>query len=157
MRSISLEDIVNELELISDDGLSFFQKLSGELIHISSYELKNLSKAKTNSSNEKFAENDYLKLPNKKEINEESLMLKFLLSNQNQNVREAITILQKNHKLNYWQLRNVILHYNIGNEWYKYKREAFQKIAIDWCKKNIESMPQSILQEIQISNNINCS
>lgn len=157
MRSISLEDINNELELISDDGLSFFHKLSGDLIHLSSYELKNLSRAKINSSSEIFVENDYLKLPDKKEINEESLMLNFLLNNQNQNVREAVTILQKDHKLNYWQLRNVILHYKIGNEWYKYKREAFQKIAIEWCNKNIESMPHSILQEIQISNNINYS
>lgn len=154
MRSISLEDIVNELELISDDGLSFFHKLSGELIHISSYELKNLSKAKTNSSNESFTKADYLKLPTKNEINEHNLMLDFLRNNPNKSISEEVTNLEKDHNTNYWQLRNVILHYNIGNEWYKYKREAFQKIAIDWCKKNIESMPQSILKEIQINNHV---
>lgn len=157
MRSISLEDIVNELELISDDGLSFLHKLSGELIHLSSYELKNLSKAKIDSSNESFTESDYLKLPAKNEINECDLMLNFLRHNPISSISEEIANLEKDHNTNYWQLRNLILHYNIGNEWYKYKREEFQKIAIEWCNKNIESMPHSILQEIQISNNINYS
>lgn len=154
MRSISLEDIVNELELISDDGLSFFQKLSGELIHISSYELKNLSKAKIDSSNESFTEADYLKLPTKNEINEHNLMLNFLRNNPNKSISEEVTNLVKDHNTNYWQLRKIILHYNIGKEWYKYKREAFQKIAIEWCNKNIESIPKSILKEIQINNHV---
>lgn len=157
MRSISLEDIINELELISDDGLSFLHKLSGELIHLSSHEQKNPIKAKTDSSKEDFTEADYLRLPTKNEINEHNLILTFLRNNPNKIVNEEITNLEKDHNTNYWQLRNVILHYNIGNEWYKYKRDVFKKIAIDWCNKNIESMPHSILQEIQISNNINYS
>ena len=157
MRSISLEDIINELELISDDGLSFLHKLSGELIHLSSHELKNPIKAKTDSSKEDFTEADYLKLPTKNEINEHNLILTFLSNNPNKKVNEEITNLEKDHNANYWQLRNVILHYNIGNEWYIYKREAFLKIAIDWCNKNIESIPPSILQEIQISNHIKYS
>lgn len=158
MRSINLEDIINELELISDDGISYLHKLSGELIHLTSFEIKNSlinsTKAKIDLSNENFAETDYLKLPSKKEFSEHDLMLNFLRNNPNQYICEEVTKLENEHNTNYWRLRNLILHFNIGNEWYKYKREAFQKIAIDWCNKNIDSIPNSILQEIRMNNHV---
>jgi|GEM_PF-2712157 len=158
MKNTKLENIVDELELISDDGVSFLHKMTGELIHFNSYELKNNlrnpTKTKIDSGKKDFAETDYLKLPTKNEIDEYGLMLNFLRNNPNKNISEEIADLEKDHNVNYWQLRNVILHHNIGNEWYKYKREAFQKIAINWCNKNIDSIPPSILQEIQINNHV---
>ena len=167
MRTINLEDIVNEFELISDDGFSFLNRSTGELFHISTKDLQyaeseiDISQLKSEWLKEKIVtarellnSKSYLKLPSKNEIDEFGLMLNFLRHNPNQNISKEILSLEKEHSVNNWRLINVILNHNIGREWYKYKREAFQKIAIDWCNKNSNCIPPSILQAIRTSNHI---
>ena len=154
MRSTHLEDIINELELISDDGVSFLHKSTGKLIHLNSYELKIRLNTSTNKKNflgeENFIETDYLKLPTKNEIDEHGLMKNFLRSNLNQSIIKEVINLEQDNNINYWQLRKIIQQLNIGDEWYRYKREAFKKISIEWCSKNVDSIPFSILKEIQL-------
>jgi len=167
MRKMNLEDIVNELELISDDGNSFFDKSTGKLFHISTRDLEYAESGKEinpflykwqiekiNNFRKMLKSNRYIQLPTKKEINEHGLMINFLRNNPNQNLNKEMANLEQHNNVNYWQLRNVILQYNIGDEWYKYKREAFKKISIDWCKKNVDSIPPSILREIKINNHL---
>lgn len=161
MKNIKLENIVNELELISDDGISFLNKNTGQLFHISSKEMQYAENGidinrylpewqvdKILTTREILKTNSHLQLPNKNEINEYGLMLNFLRNHQNQNIRKEITDLEEDNHVNYWQLRNVILQYNIGNKWYKYKREAFYRIAVEWCICNNEAIPQSLQREI---------
>lgn len=162
MRKINLEDIVNELELISDNGVSFLNQNTGQLFHISSKEMEyaengiDINKSlpewqikKILTARELLKSKSYIKLPNKNEIDEYGLMLNFLRNNPNQSLIKEVANLEQDSNITYWQLRNVILQYNIGDEWYKYKREAFKKIAIDWCNKNVNSIPSSILNEMR--------
>lgn len=163
MRKINLEDIVNELELISDDGNSFFDKSTGQLFHISTRELEYAESGKEinpflykwqiekiNTVREMLKSNQYIQLPTKNEINEHGLMINFLRNYPNQKLKDEVANLEQDNNINYWQLRNVILQYNIGDEWYRYKREAFKKIAIDWCDKNVGSIQPNILRKLQI-------
>lgn len=167
MRKINLEDIVNELELISDDGISFLNKTTGQFFHFSSKEMEYAENGidinrslpewqikKINNVREIFKSNNYVKLPTKNEINEHGLMINFLRNNPNQNLIKEVVNLEQDNNVNYWQLRKVILQFNIGDEWYRYKREAFQKIAIDWCYKNAGSIASGILQEIKLNNHL---
>lgn len=155
MKHINLEDIVDELELISDDGASYLKRSTGKLIHLSSFEILNNNRNVTdtflNLSKGETIGIDYLQLPTAKEINEPDMIFKFLQNFPDQRISEEIRKLEKDNKMNYWQMRNIVLRYNIGNEWYKYKREAFQKIAIDWCDRNSNSIPNSILNEFRMS------
>lgn len=149
MRIIKLENIINELELISDEGKSFLNKKTGLLFHVSNRELEYAekgfeaydSKPDWQIENIKIAReiletDNYIQLPEKDEINEHNIMMKFCLSFSDERVFNAAYSLIKYDNDAFYRLNDLISKYNIGVDWYNLKREVFREIAIIWCKNN---------------------
>ncbi len=149
MIRIKLVDIINELELICDEGNSFIDKINGRLFHIDNKDLKYVID-ETNNDNyipvwltdnirvaaDIVKSGSYIQLPSKDEINECGLMLKYCLSFSDKKIHDEVNVLMKYENDFYQKLKDIISKYCMGRDWYKYKRKQFRKIAVDWCRKN---------------------
>lgn len=167
MRKVKIEDIVNEFELITDDGNSFMSKATGEFFHFSDGELR-FAKACIDEqgfilhSQSKnfimavgiFKSDKYIQLPTKDKINEYAMMMKYFSTLSDERILNEVKIATAECKGEFGKLRDIMLKYNIGDGWYKYKRQEFRRIAIDWCKRNIDEMPASIQKELKIKNRL---
>lgn len=162
MKRLKLEDIVNELELISDEGNSFLNKITGELFHISYKEFEhNKSNLDCNTfirewlaeksldPSEIFRNDNYIQLPTRNEINEYGIMMKFLLDISDERIHNEVYNSMNGNNGGSTALIDIMTKYNAGDDWYKYKREAFRQIAINWCKRNINKIPFDTQQEVK--------
>ena len=150
MITVQLENIINELELISDEGNSFMHKTTGRLFHISDKELEYAEKGLAanhdilhNWQNENIQiageiikTDNFIQLPTKDEINEYGMMAKFCLSFPGIKIPVEIPESVSGNNTVYWELMEIIRKNNIGEYWYNFKREAFNRMAIEWCTIN---------------------
>jgi len=169
MKRLRLEDIVNELELISDEGNSFLNKTTGELFHISHKEFEHIKAGLKNDTFKKvwpveksfdprkiFRNKNYIQLPTRSEINEYGIMMKFLLDISDVRIHNEVYNSMRNNNGGSSALIDIMRKYNAGDEWYKYKRKAFRQIAIDWCKNNFDSIPVCLQNELAIVRYAKC-
>lgn len=169
MKRLKLEDIVNELELISDEGNSFLNKTTGELLHISNKEFENIKAGLKSDTFKKvlpvkksfdprkiFGNKNYIQLPTRSEINEYGIMMKFLLDISDERIHNEVYNSMKSIGGGSTALIDIMTKYNVDDEWYKYKRRAFRQIAIDWCKNNFDSIPVRLQNEIAVNKYDKC-
>ena len=78
---------------------------------------------------------DYIQLPEQFDINEYSIMEKFCLSLNDEELRDIMYSSIKGSGA-FQRFKNNIHHHGIADDWYKYKDEAIREIAIEWCKEN---------------------
>jgi len=148
-RKLNIEKIVNELELISDEGNSFLNIRTGQLFHMEDKEseyarsqteitqsLSVWQSSRIQIAKKIFENEEYIQLPTKDEINECKILLDFCLSKSEDAVIHEINKSLRLHGPNIIKLQEIFSNFNIGKEWYQYKREAFGRIAKMWCKKN---------------------
>ena len=146
---MKLERIINALELVSDDGCSFMNAKTGKLFHIYNTELEyaqngfavydslpDWQRLNIQLARRIIRSNCYVPLPVKEEIDEFQIMLNFCSSVSNYKIIDEIYNSLKSNNIDVMILNEMIMQNGLGNEWYKYKREAFKKIAIEWSKKN---------------------
>jgi hypothetical protein len=78
---------------------------------------------------------DYIQLPTKFDIHEYSIMERFCLSLDDPKMSEIFYNLIKGGGA-FGRFKNAIHRYDIADDWYKFRNEAYEEIAIDWCREN---------------------
>jgi len=78
---------------------------------------------------------DYIELPTKFDIHEYSIMEKFCLSLNDEELSDKMYHAIK-EKGAFRRFKDNIYEYGIEEDWYRYRREAFKRIAINWCEDN---------------------
>lgn len=149
MPRLNLEDIVNELELISDEGDSFLNTMTGQLFHLSNDELRHArdetdqdtdlpdwQQENIRIAKEIARTTHYLQLPTKDEIDEFGVMEKFCSSFADDHIGKTLYRSLKGGNGAKGKFREVVARHALGAEWYAFKREAFRQIALDWCNKH---------------------
>lgn len=163
-RKLNIEKIVNELELISDEGISFLNLKTGQLFHMDDKELeyaKNQNEisqylydwqsSRIQIAKKIFENGEYIQLPVKEEINECKILLDFCLSKSEDAIIHEINKSLRLYGPDVIRLQEIFSKFNIGKEWYQYKREAFGWIAKEWCKKNsIEFISENVIKKTMI-------
>lgn len=145
---VKLDDVIEQILFASESNQSYFNKNTGE-IHlipdevesfiefkmeddfIPKWEKELIPIAKDIQSNP----DNYIPLPDKYDINEYSIMEKFCLSLDNEELCEIMYSSIKG-KGAFQRFKNNIHNYGITDEWYKFKDEALKEIAIEWCEYN---------------------
>ena len=148
MIKVKLDDVIEQIEFASDSNKSFFNKKTGK-IHLIPDEVERYSDqdmddgfipewekelipiAKDIQNNP----DNYIQFPNQYDIHEYSIMEKFCLSLNNEELREIMYSSIKGSSA-FQKFKNNIHQYGIADDWYKYKDEAFKEIAIEWCEDN---------------------
>ena len=148
---VKLDDIIEGLEFQSDESSSFLDKTTGRVVLISEYEMR---AAEDDDPIEDFPDweqdlvriakeiidetGNYIDLPTKFDIHEYSIMEKFCLSLNDDEMCETFYNLIKGRGA-FGRFKDAIHEYDIADDWYKYRNDALKEIAIEWCQeKGIE-------------------
>ncbi len=146
---VSVQDIIDKMDVLSEEISSFLNKQTGELVTLTSEVLS----AAEDGVEEDFVEypewqqemiikarevigsDDYLPLPSKFDIYEYSIIEDFCSSIEDDKVREDLL-----HKIKgigaFSRFKDAIYKLGIEEEWYRFRQDEFEKIAIDWLEIN---------------------
>lgn len=144
---IKLKDIIEGLEFQSDEGSSYLNMTTGEVVYVTEEELQ---AAEEDEPLEEFPawqhdairiagdilETDHsLPLPTKFDIHEYRIMERFCNSVDDDDMRDDLcNAIRGRGAFRYFKDR--IHAYGIVEDWYQYRDEALKETAIAWCKEN---------------------
>jgi len=144
---VSIKDVVNEMDVLSDEHSAFLNRHTGELVTLSNEEL---SAAEEDDNIDEYPEwqkdmiikakevinsDDYLPLPSKFDIHEYHIIEEFCCSVMDEEIREGL--LDKIRGRGAFSRFKDAIHMNgIEEEWYRFRQEELEKIAIDWLEEN---------------------
>ena len=144
---VSVKDIVDEMDIMSDEISSFLDKRTGELVTLSD---EMFSAAEEDSDINEYPEwqreliikakdvlesDDYLELPSKFDIHEYHIMEEFCCAINDGKIRnELLSKIRGSGAFRRFQ--DAICMYGIETEWLEYREKELKIIAIHWLKKN---------------------
>jgi hypothetical protein len=144
---VSIKDVVNEMDGLSDEHSAFLNRYTGELVTLS---MDELSIAGENDNIDGYPEwqqdmiikakevissDDYLPLPSKFDIHEYNIMEVFCCSVEDDKIRGIL--LDKIRGIGaFSRFKDAIRMNGIEDEWYLFRQEALEKIAINWLEEN---------------------
>jgi len=156
---VKLDDIIEGLELQSDERYAFLDKRTGEVVSISDEEMQ---AAEDDEPIEDFPDwqqdlvriakeivdetGDYIDLPTKFDIDEYSIMEKFCLSLDDSEMSDDLYSAIKGSGA-FRRFKDAINEYDIADDWYKYRNDALKEIAIEWCRETILSLKISSIKD----------
>ncbi len=147
---VKLSDIIDGIELQPDDGSSYLNKLTGEVVTITEeeynavedederddypeWQLKAIETAKKVFNDE--TGETYIQLPTKFDIHEYSIMERFCLTINDNKISESLYYAIKGRGA-FGRFKNAIHRHGVADDWYKYRDDYLKEIAKDWCEEN---------------------
>ena len=144
---VSIKDVVDEMDVPSDEHSAFLNQHTGELVTLSSEEIsaaeeddnvddypkwqqEMIIKAK-----EVISSDDYLSLPSKFDIHEYNIIEGFCLSVENDKIRESLLDKIRGRGA-FSRFKDAIQMNGIEENWYRFRQEELEKIAINWLEVN---------------------
>ena len=143
---IKIDDILEHLELATDNGSSYLNKTTGEIIFISDDifdyaedgDLEGLAeweKDLTVIAKQIIETDNYIKLPTKFDIHEYAIMEKYCQSIVDDELRKVMFSSIKGSGA-FGRFKDNIRRYNIEEDWFDFRTEALKEIATEWCESN---------------------
>ncbi|MGO9137866.1 MAG: UPF0158 family protein [Syntrophales bacterium] len=144
---VSIKDVVNEIDVLSDEHSAFLNRHTGELVTLSNEEI---SAAEEDDNIDEYPEwqrdmiikakevinsDDYLPLPSKFEIHEYHIIEEFCHSVVDDKIRGDL-LRKIRGRGAFSRFKNAIQMNGIEEEWYRFRQEELEKIAIDWLEAN---------------------
>ena len=150
MKPVKLRDLIDEMDILSDDDHKYINKVTGEIITVSS---EDLNIAEESEPDEDFAEypdwqresilqaldvvekfgSKYISLPEKWDIHEYRIMEDFCLSVENQKISNTLYNAIKGRGA-FQRFKDTIHRFGIQDDWYRFYEAALKRIAIEWCE-----------------------
>ena len=144
---VKLKDILEGLEFQSDEGSSYLNTTTGEVVYITQEDIWAVEQNKPvenfpawqqgmiRTAKNILETNHYLPLPTKFDIHEYRIMERFCHSVEDDDMRDDLcNAIRGRGAFRYFKGR--IHAYGIADEWYRYRDEALKEIAIAWCEEN---------------------
>lgn len=150
MKPVKLKDIIDELEMHSEEFRQFLNKSTGEIVTASLEGLEIAEDGEDNHSNkylkwdEEFVDNafdvvenweNYVELPSEYDIDEYNIMEEFCLAIKNESISNTLSNSIRG-KGAFRRFKDNIIKFDIEEDWYKFREDALKQIAIDWCEEN---------------------
>jgi hypothetical protein len=145
--AVSLRDIVDELEMLSEERTVFLNKRTGELIALSEEELSaaedgtdpadfpEWQQELIEKAREVVASLDYLHLPSKFDINEYHIMEEFCHSLEDPTASDALLHAIRGRGA-FRRFKDHIRFLGVEEDWYRFRTTALEAIAISWLEEN---------------------
>ena len=149
---VSLRDLVDELQTLSDESRVYLNKVTGKVITITNDDFavaENDDESEDDCSEYSDLEidffqevkkvlsldDDYLKLPSKFNIDEYEIMERFCLSIPNEKISNVLSDMIRGSGA-FRRFKDLIYRYDIEKDWYKFRDEAYKEIAVSWLESN---------------------
>src|SRR5438105_4066602 len=142
---VKLKDIIEGLEFLTDEGSSYLNTTTGEVVYVTTEELR---AAEEDAPLEAFPEwqhdairiageiietDYYLPLPDRFEIHEYSIMERFCLSVNDDDLRDDLCDAIRGRGA-FRRFKDRVQVYGMAEDWYRYRDAALREIAIAWCE-----------------------
>ena len=144
---VSLRDVVNEMDVMSDESHGYLNKETGELVTITDEEINAIEnnddwgdypewqQEALVTAKKVLDSSDYLPLPSKFDIHEYAIMERFCYSVENPKLSDELSY-QIRGSGAFRRFKDTIHRYGIEDEWYRFRDQAFEEIAIEWLESN---------------------
>jgi hypothetical protein len=142
---VKLKDILEGLEFLTDEGCSYLNTATGEVVYITTEELRAAEEEAPledfpdwqhdaiRIAGEILATEHYLQLPDRFEIHEYQIMECFCLSVEDADIRGDLCDAIRGRGV-FRRFKDRIQAYGIAEAWYQYRDAALRDIAIAWCE-----------------------
>jgi hypothetical protein len=142
---VKLSDIIEGLEFQSDECFSYLNTATGEVVSVTTEELR---AAEEDASLEDFPDwqhdairiakdivetDHYLQLSDQFEIHEYSIMERFCLSIDDEDMRDDLCDAIRGRGA-FRRFKDRMQVYGMAEEWYQYRDTALREMAIAWCE-----------------------
>ncbi len=128
---VKLSDIIEAIEMTSQDSEYFLDKETGKIIWCNA---EVMEKDELEEVGEYLDEHDCCRLPTSYEIHDYSIMTEFTQNLSGENF-DKLTVALRGRGA-YRNFRNTIRYLGIEQQWYAYRDNAYKRIAIEWCNDN---------------------
>ncbi|WP_010249387.1 UPF0158 family protein [Acetivibrio cellulolyticus] len=151
MKPVKLKDIIDQMDTMSDEYNVFLDKETGKIFSLSAEEMSIAEESEEDEDFSNYPEwqqdelkealdvivnwENYVELPSKFDIDEYSIMEEFCDSISNSRMSDALRNAIQGRGA-FRKFKDTIQRLNIEDSWYKFKEEAFRKIAVEWCEDN---------------------
>ncbi len=145
---VKLKDIIDEMEIQSDAHSYYLNKKTGEFAMVTDEHFAIAEDEEDISHYPDWeqeaiqvaidvleSEEDYISLPSQFDIHEYQIMEEFCLSLDDENLKDKMYRSIKGRGA-FSRFKDNIFEHGIEQNWFQDRREAFKRIAIDWCEEN---------------------
>jgi len=146
MKPVSLQSVVNEMDVPSDEMTAYINKKTGELFTISEEETR-ITEAGNDDDEfipewqkeilpkvrEVLESDDFVALPDKFEIHEYSIMERFCLSLPDEALHNELLHAIRGSGA-FRRFKAAIYRKEIQDDWYRFRNEALKRIATDFLE-----------------------
>jgi hypothetical protein len=146
MKPVSLQSVVNEMDVLSDEVTAYINKKTGELYSVSEEEANIVEHGNENDEfipewqreilpkvREVLESGDFVVLPDKFEIHEYSIMERFCLSLSDEGLQDQLLHAIRGSGA-FRRFKNAIYRKEIQDDWYRFRDQALKRIAIDFLE-----------------------
>jgi len=142
---VSLHDVIDHMEMASDEATSYINRKTGELIALTHEELAlaedpdgaaeaaEWQKDLLPKAREVAASEDFIPLPGKFEIHEWSIMERFARSLKDAAVSDELDAAVHGRGA-FRRFKDVVHRLGIADEWYRFRDAALEEIAIEFLE-----------------------
>ncbi len=144
---VKLQDIIDGMEAQSGEYNNYLNKKTGEVVGITLEELwaaededdldgfLDWQQERIKIAEEIITTRDYIPLPSEYDIHEYNIMEKFCLAIEDKELSDRMYYSIKGSGA-FRRFKDNIYRYDIADDWYDYRAQAFRRMAIDWCERN---------------------
>lgn len=131
---VKLDDVIEAIELNSDEFMYFYNKETGEIIL---YEDSMITGFKDEELEDELEENydKYIRLPTRFEINPYNIMEEFIFSLPEGRLQDKLEQAIQGRKA-FRRFKDAVYDAGIEEKWFKYESDSYRSIAIEWCRDN---------------------
>ena len=144
---VKLNDIIEGMEFLTDEGTSYLNTTTGEVVYVTTEELR---AAEEEHPLEDFPDwqhdairiagdiletDHYLQLPDRFEMHEYQIMERFCLSVDDEDMRGDLCDTIRGRGA-FRRFKDRMQLYGMAEEWYRYRDAALREIAITWCEEH---------------------
>ncbi|WP_096435057.1 UPF0158 family protein [Alteribacter populi] len=151
MKSIHLNEIIDELEMLMEEYKTYFNKKTYKITSISTTHLRKAEDVEEGELDtfpdwikhelveaiailEDEEDGQYVELPSKFQVNEYEIMKEFSFSQDAPIQSHLLRTIDGRGAFR--RFKDEIISLNIEQEWYSYRRQQLRKIAVNWCERN---------------------
>jgi uncharacterized protein UPF0158 len=142
---VSLRDVIDEMEMMSDEATSYINRKTGELITVTN-EMFSLAEDPDEAADapewqkdllpkvrEVAASEDFIALPGKFEIHEWSIMERFARSFADTAVSDELAAAVHGRGA-FHRFKDAVHRLGIADDWYRFRDTALEEIAIEFLE-----------------------
>ena len=144
---INIRDVIQKMDGLSDDFRAFLNIRTGEFITLSDEYMRAAEEGEPlddcpdweqemiQEAKDVLFTDDYLPLPSQYDIHEYEIMKRFCYTVEDDELRDRL-LYRISGRGAFRIFKDTIYEYEITDDWYEYRYQAFKEIARNWLESN---------------------